>query len=326
MSAFAEGTSPMAEISRRVRRVAVPLCLFWLLAIGVAREQAAQTPAPAAREKERVTIGIISEDRNRPNLESEATLEDTFRVDTPLGKSPTIRRLRYKGVPFYVLTRFGERGSGEITSPADESFAGERNVQIWVTFMQLGLEDVLSVNSIGGINPKLNYNDLMIVDDYIDLKPNHPQSILPFFYKKDELSFARLSTRMNPVFCPELRRAMYDQALKVHDAKVYYGGTLVQSRTGRWETPAEVRMMQMLGGDVVGTSDGTWAVYAKQAKIHYAALQYVMNFAEGLRPNDTPTTSPAGFQRIHESSRTIFLETVASLNGFHHNCGEFRTP
>jgi len=38
-----------------------------------------------------------------------------------------------------------------------------------------------------------------------------------------------------------------------------------------------------------------------------------MNFAEGMRPNDTSTTSHTGFERIHESLRKILLETVCSL-------------
>jgi 5'-methylthioadenosine phosphorylase len=287
-----------------------------------ARPHFTSAQATPVRDDEPVSFGIIAEDRQRPNLESDATVERTFRIDTPMGKSPTIRKLRYKGIPFYVMTRFGEKGSDEITSPADESFAGERNAQLIVAFMQLGVENLLTVNSIGGVNPQYNYGDLVIADDYIDLKPNHPQSILPFFHKNDTTSEWKqgYGTRMNPVFCPDLRRAMYDQALKYHHAKVFYGGTVVQTRTGRWETPAEVRMIQMLGGDVVGTSDGTWAVYAKQGHIHYAALEYVMNFAEGLRPTDTGTTSPEGFQMIHDSSRKIFLETVAAMKGFKHTC------
>lgn len=277
------------------------------------------------RDREDVKTAIINRDRQWLNLESEATLEDTFRIDTPIGKSPTIRKLRYKNVPFYYVTRFGDPGSGEITSVAEEKFPGERTVQLWVTLMQLRVERVLHGNIIGGVNPELNYDDLMIIDDFIDLKPNHPQSILPYFYKeKESLSFARLSSRMNPVLCPELRRAFYDQAVKFHHAKVRYGGTLVQTRTGRWETPAEIRMMRMIGGDLVATQDGTYIVYARQAGIHYASLQYVMNFGEGLRPSDTPTTSQAGFQRIAESMRKTLLETVVSTKDFKTEDGCFR--
>lgn len=306
--------------SMRKRRATL-LLLFSLLLVCVEMSGSAQKlGAPAATGKEDVKLAIINRDRQWLNLESAATLEDTFTIDTPIGKSPTIRKLRYKGVPFYYVTRFGDEGSGEITSPADESYPGERTVQVWATLMQLGVQDVLHGNLIGGVNPALNYDDVMIIDDFIDLKPNHPQSILPFFYRgKEQLSFARLSTRMNPVLCPELRRVLYDQALKFHHAKVYYGGTLVQTRTGRWETPAEIRMIRMVGGDLVATQDGTYIVYARQAGVHFATLQYVMNFAEGLRPTDTPTTSPAGFERLAESMRKTLLETVASLKDFKHN-------
>jgi 5'-methylthioadenosine phosphorylase len=278
----------------------------------------AQNAAPS-RNGEAVTIAIIDRDRQWLKLESEATLEDTFKIDTPLGKSPTIRKFRYKGVPFYALTRFGDAGSGEIAGLAEEHYPGERIVQVWVTIMQLGVKDVLHGNLIGGVNPKLNYDDAMIIDDLIDLKPNHPQSVLPYFYKKEELSFATMSTRMNPVLCPELRRALYDQAIKYHHAKVYYGGTLVQTRTGRWETPAEIRMIGKIGGDLVATQDGTYIIYARQARIHFASVQYVMNFAEGLRPTDTATTSETGFERLAISMRKTLLETVASLKNVSHD-------
>ena len=51
-------------------------------------------------------------------------------------------------------------GSGEITRLFDESFAGERLVQIWVALMQLGVDYVLHANIIGGINPELSLNNM----------------------------------------------------------------------------------------------------------------------------------------------------------------------
>jgi 5'-methylthioadenosine phosphorylase len=165
----------------------------------------------------------------------------------------------------------------------------------------------------------------MIVDDFIDLKPNHPQSILPYFFKgKDNTDWKRWGTRMNPVLCPDLRRALYDQALVYHHAKVHYGGTLAQTHTDRWETPAEVRMLKLIGADLTCTLDGTYIIYAKQAGIHYATLQYAMNFAEGLRPNDVAMTSDAGFQRLATSMRKTLVETVASLKNFKHQCDCFK--
>lgn len=275
----------------------------------------------AAPDSEHVDQAIINRDRKWLDLESMAPLEKSFTIDTPIGKSPLIRKLRYKGVPFYYLTRYGDVGSGEIAATDDEQFPGERTVQIWVTLMTLGVTNVLHGNLIGGINPNYNLDDLVIVDDFIDMKPNQPQSVLPYFFRgKSNTDWKRWGTRMNPVLCPDLRRALYDQALTFHFAKVHYGGTLAQTRTDRWETPAEIRMLKQMGADVTCTLDGTYIVYARQAGIHYATLQYVMNFGEGLRPNDVVMTSPASFQRLAVSMRKTLLETVASLKDFKHEC------
>ncbi len=281
--------------------------------------------AAPAGDDERVALAVINRDRKWLDLESMAKLEKSFTIDTPIGKSPLIRKLRYKDVPFYYLTRYGDVGSGEIAATDDEQFPGQRGVQICVTLMTLGVTNVIHGNLIGGLNPSYNLDDMVIVDDFIDLKPNHPQSILPYFFKgKENTEWKRWGTRMNPVLCPDLRRALYDQALVYHHAKVHYGGTLVQTRTDRWETPAEVRMLKLIGGDVACTLDGTYIVYARQAGIHYATLQYVMNFGEGLRPNDVAMTSEAGFQRMAVSMRKTLLETVASLKEFKHQCQCFR--
>ena len=295
-------------------------------ALQLAIAYTAQTAAySAAGPGENVSIAIINRDRKWLNLESMATLEKAFTIDTPIGKSPLIRKLRYKGTPFYYLTRYGDVGSGEIAATDDEQFPGQRSVQLWVTLMTLGVPNVLHGNLIGGINPNLNLDDLVIVDDFIDLKPNHPQSVLPYYFKgKESTDWKRWGTRMNPVLCPDLRRALYDQALTVHHAKVHYGGTLAQTHTDRWETPAEIRMLKLMGADLTCTLDGTYIIYAKQAGIHYATLQYVMNYAEGTRPNDVPMTSDLGMQRLAVSMRKTMLETVASLQSFKHQCECFR--
>jgi 5'-methylthioadenosine phosphorylase len=292
------------------------------LAASAAGSAAMAAPAP---DNEPVSIAIINRDRKWLDLESMATLEKTFTIDTPIGKSPVIRKLRYKDVPFYYLTRYGDVGSGEIAATDDEQFPGQRSVQIWVTLMTLGVPNVLHGNLVGAVNPNLNLDDLVIIDDFIDLKPNHPQSILPYFFKgKENTDWKRWGTRMSPVLCPDLRHALYDQALVHHHAKVVYGGTMSQTHTDRWETPAEVRMLKILGADLTCTLDGTYIIYAKQAGIHFATLEYAMNFAEGARPNDVPMASPAGMQRMAVSMRKTLLDTVGSLKDFKHQCQCFR--
>jgi 5'-methylthioadenosine phosphorylase len=279
----------------------------------------------AAPEDEPVDFAIINRDRKWLDLESEATLEKSFHIDTPIGQSPLIRKLRYKTVPFYYLPRYGDADSGEIAATDDEDFPGQRSVQIWVTLMTLGVRNVLHGNLIGAVNPEYALAEAAIIDDFIDLKPNHPQSILPYFFKsKKDVSWKRWGTRMNPVLCPDLRRALYDQALVHHFARVHYGGTMSQTHTDRWETPAEVRMLKTMGADLTCTLDGTYIVYAKQAGIHFASVMMVLNYGEGLRPLDVAMISGLDMQRCATSMRQTMLETIASLKGFKHECDCFK--
>lgn len=291
--------------------------------IAAARSLSAQDTAQNSQES--IKLAIFNRDRKWLALESEATLERTFQIDTPLGKSPVVRQLRYQGTPFYYIPRYGDAGSGEITRLFDETFPGERLVQIWVTFMQLGVNYVIHGNIIGGVHSDLSLNDLVIVDDFIDLKPNHPQSITPYFYKgKPPEMWPEAGVRMFPVMCPVARRALYDKALLHHFAKVKLGGTLIQTRSARWETPAEIRMLRLLGADVACTLDASSIVYAKQAGIHFATGQYIMNFGEGSRPMEAATTSESGFERIATSMRKTFLDTLKALPSGPPKCDCFR--
>jgi hypothetical protein len=79
-----------------------------------------------------------------------------------------------------------------------------------------------------------------------------------------------------------------------------------------------------MGATVTCTLDGTYIVYAKQAGIHYATLQYVLNYGEGLRPNDVPMISETGSRNVAVSMRKTLLDTMAALKGFKHECECFR--
>jgi 5'-methylthioadenosine phosphorylase len=50
----------------------------------------------------------------------------------------------------------------------------------------------------------------------------------------------------------------------------------------RYESPAEVRMLARLGGDVVGMTAATEAVLLREAGVPYGCLAVVTNFGAGL--------------------------------------------
>ena len=87
--------------------------------------------------------------------------------------------------------------------------------------------------------------------------------------------------RHNPLFCPELREALL-KALAGAPFKVHDHGVYVATTGPRLETAAEIRKFRLLGGDLVGQTLAPEVFLARELELCYAALTYVVNYAEGL--------------------------------------------
>jgi 5'-methylthioadenosine phosphorylase len=65
---------------------------------------------------------------------------------------------------------------------------------------------------------------------------------------------------------------------------VFDRGTVIQSRSGRFETAAEIAEYARAGADIVTHNIVTEIVFAKQLGLHFAPLHLVSNPAEGVAP------------------------------------------
>jgi 5'-methylthioadenosine phosphorylase len=84
-----------------------------------------------------------------------------------------------------------------------------------------------------------------------------------------------------PGFDVEWRAQMVDAWRSSANVHLVDGGTYVQSRGPRFETPAEVRFYAGVG-DVVGMTLAAEMVLAREAGIHHAAVCVVDNLANGV--------------------------------------------
>ena len=84
----------------------------------------------------------------------------------------------------------------------------------------------------------------------------------------------------NP-YCPELRDILQkvgtEQGLTIHN-----GGTYVCTEGPRFETPAEIKMFHMLGGDTVGMTNVPEVNLANEAEMAYATISMITNYAAGI--------------------------------------------
>ncbi len=143
----------------------------------------------------------------------------------------------------------------------------------------MGAKILFLTNAAGGCNPNFNAGDLMIITDHVCKVPN------PLI----GANIDELGTRfpdMSNVYSERLRGVLSDIAKKSGiDVKE---GVYVQLTGPSFETPAEVRMYKLLGGDAVGMSTACEAVAARHAGMEICGVSLISNKAAGL--SETPLT------------------------------------
>ena len=130
-----------------------------------------------------------------------------------------------------------------------------------------GVRTVLLTNGCGGLRPAWGAGTPVLVSDHSNLTGTSPI---------EGANFVDLTDLYSPRV-RELARQV-DPSL---DEGVY-----VQFRGPHYETPAEVRMAAVLGGDLVGMSTTLEAIAAREAGVEVAALSLVTNPAAGI--SETP--------------------------------------
>ncbi len=187
--------------------------------------------------------------------------------DTPFGKSNPVHLFEHQGLVFSVLSRHGEDGY-RVSAP----FVNDR-ANLYA-LKALGVEKILAWCAPGAVNSALHPGHLVVPDDILDEGKVGPYT----FFPQQGLGFIR----HNPVFCPQLRAALLSSLLggpfPLHGRGVY-----VATSGPRLETPAEIRKFRRLGGDLVGQTLVPEVFLARELELCYAALCYVVNFAEGIK-------------------------------------------
>lgn len=186
------------------------------------------------------------------------------RRETPYGPSGNLFHVQNDQADFYLLAR---------TGPGMDRTAPHRiNTRANLYALKaLGADCVLGWGPGAAITHNIAEGDLVILSDLIDqthLRPN------TFF---DDSPLGEL--RQFPMFCEELRRRL---AGTLEEMKlVHHTSGVAAVREGpRLETPAEVRMLSMVGAEIATHSFAPEPFLARELQMGYAAVCYVTSYAE----------------------------------------------
>ena len=131
----------------------------------------------------------------------------------------------------------------------------------------LGVSTLIISNAAGGMNKQFGIGELMLIEDHVNLFPEHPLR-----GKNDERLGARFPDMSEPYDKQLIALAQdiaKEQGLKVHTG-VYIG---LQGPT--FETPAEYRWLHTIGGDAVGMSTVPEVIVAIHSGIRVFAASII---------------------------------------------------
>ncbi len=186
---------------------------------------------------------------------------------TAVGHSGTLVLGRFGGAPVAVMK--GRAHLYEGVPPAKVVF-GVR------VLGRLGIGSLVLTNACGAIDRSLQPGRLVAISDHLNL-----QGASPLIGPNDDTLGPRFPD-MSDAYDPEYRALAREAAGKL-------GLELGEGVYAAWlgpafETPAEIRMIRALGGDLVGMSTVPEVLAARHMGIRCLALSCVTNAAAGVLP------------------------------------------
>lgn len=174
---------------------------------------------------------------------------------------------------------------------------------------QLEVEQVIATAAVGSLNPEMRPGELVLVDQFLDFTRNRVST----FHEGGEEGVVHLD--VTEPYCPRLRSWLL-AAAKAEGVSAHNRGTYVCTEGPRFETPAEIGMFRLLGGDVVGMTSVPEVVLAREAGLCYATVAMVTNFAAGI--SRTPLTHAEVLEQMARNSENIkrvIMRALRTISG-----------
>jgi purine-nucleoside phosphorylase len=188
-------------------------------------------------------------------------------VSTAIGHAGTLVLGLLDGVPIATM-----RGRAHLYEgiPADRVVFGVR------VLGRLGIHSLVVTNAAGGINHDYRPGLLVLVSDHVNL-----QGTSPLIGPNDDSLGPRFPD-LSHAYDPELRARAHEAAARLG---IEVGEGVYAAWLGpQFETPAEIRFMRAIGGDLAGMSTVQEVIAARHLGIRVLGISVVTNLAAGVLP------------------------------------------
>lgn len=176
------------------------------------------------------------------------------------------------------------------------------------TLAKLGIKTLVTTNASGGLNPDMEPGSLMLITDHINFFGDSP------LRGPNIDDFGPRFPDMTEAYNKELRDMARSSAKKL--GIKLYEGTYTGVTGPCYETPAEVRLIEKVGGSAVGMSTVPEVIAAHHMGLKVCGLSCVSNLAAGLGQSKllhTDVTEVA--KRVEKTFSDLVQELVKEIGG-----------
>lgn len=166
----------------------------------------------------------------------------------------------------------------------------------------LGVQTVIVTNAAGGINTDFAAGDLMLLKDQLNFTFKNP--LTGPNDKELGVRFPDMSNAYTQELQEKALQVAEKQGIKLQ--RGVYAGVVGPS----YETPAEVRMLRILGGDAVGMSTVPEVIVAVHSGMKVLGMSCITNMGSGI------LNQPLSHHEVMETAELVkskFLELVKGI-------------
>ncbi|WP_127585942.1 purine-nucleoside phosphorylase [Paenibacillus koleovorans] len=168
----------------------------------------------------------------------------------------------------------------------------------------LGVKTLIVTNAAGGVNTGYTAGDLMVLRDHINFMFRNP------LIGPNDPAFGVRFPDMSQPYAERLRQLAHEAAAE--QGLTLREGVYAAMLGPSYETPAEIRMLRMLGADALGMSTVPEVVAARHAGLEVLGISCITNMAAGI------LNQPLSHDEVMETAERVresFLQLVVRIIG-----------
>lgn len=171
---------------------------------------------------------------------------------------------------------------------------------------KLGVKTLIVTNAAGAVSGEYTPGDLMFITDHINFMGTNP------LMGKNDDSLGTRFPDMSEVYSKDL----IEKAVKIADKLniSYQKGVYVATTGPSYETPAEIKMFRLLGGNAVGMSTAPEAIVANYCGLKVLGISCLTNYAAGV--SDSPLNHQEVIDtanKVKESFKNLLAEFIKEV-------------